>query len=125
MNATPNTRESRKPVIIGYLLILAGLLYLGLTTGDPTNPSLVGIVLSLPVLLAGVLSLLRLRPWTVGNIGLYAAVLPIAWAILAVFSTLRFGTFSNVPGLVCSVAAFVLNSKFEKELGSRHYGLMH
>jgi|SRR5215216_490570 len=113
MSDHPDLASSARPIVVGWLLTIAGLLYLGLVTNDPTNPAPPAIILSLPVIYGAVVCFKRGKLRTAQKLAAYAAWLPVlifAFFLLGIWR--RFGLIMSIAGFVPSFIAFKLLSPY-------------
>lgn len=110
-----------KKILAGILLVLAGLACLGITTGDPGNPSLVGIFLCIPCWIASGYAFAGRRRF----IGIVANLIVVS----AIIANLTNASGLRAPNLLGNVIIFFLNGGLSAiltifaYLAMRDYGL--
>jgi hypothetical protein len=101
-------QPSRKPVVAGGFLLVAAVCYLGLNTNDPINPSPFALKLSLPVIVAALLSFMRRQLDWARRLAGYASCLPWLVLIGAFAGLWRIGLVMSAVGFILSIVAFVV-----------------
>lgn len=107
-----------RTIVIGILLSLAGLCFLSIPTGDPTNPAPIGIFFSITTWTGAYHAFSRKRYNFVLGISNLAIILPLITLMLGFARIVRFSFFGGVilfcgAGLVFGIVARIITEEKE------------
>lgn len=105
---TPTTSGSGRCLVAMIMLIIAGILFLGLTTADPTNPSPLSVAFALYVIIVGIISGSPKRSNRSMLLLLVMYFLIILLLLLAGMRVMRIGVFSVLGGSAFASVAFAI-----------------